>query len=188
MPLDFSNGGNSSSTGYIRYMASTSSWQSRGEPFKFGQAIMDLENIRTGWCLIAEGVAPDWVMDASLQKRAARPEGEGWKRGFKVDVYSKAMFGEDEYIKEWATNSTGATMGIQALFAEYERTREEGKVPVVEFTGSTPTKVGKGNTTVPNFKILKYVDRPTGLNDNNSAPISIPPSEAQEAEVLDVEF
>jgi len=191
MPLDFSNGGSSTLTGgYIRYMASTSSWQSRGEPFKFGQAVMDLENIRTGWCYIAEGTAPEWVMDGSLKDRAAKPQGEGWKRGFKVDVFSKSMFGEDEPVKEWATNATGATMGIQALYAEYERSREEGKVPVVEFVGATPTKVGKGNTNVPNFKIVKYVDRPVGLGDDDafSAPVSIPSSEAQTTEVLDAEF
>lgn len=184
MPLDFSNGGNSTATGYIRYMASTSSWQMRGEPFNFTQAVFDLPNISTGWCLIEAGQAPEWVMDASLEQRATRPSGEGWKRGFKVNVYSKTMFGDEEPVKEWATNSTGATMAIQQLYADWEASKQEGKLPVVEFAGATPTKVGKGNTTVPTFKIIKYVDVPAEMN---TAPISIP-SVARSAEVLDAEF
>lgn len=176
MSLDFLNGGNSS--GYIRYLASTSSWQIRGEAFNFTQAVFDLPNIRTGWCLIETGQAPEWVMDASLQQRAQRPEGKRWKRGFKVDVYSKTMFGEDEPVKEWATNSTGATMGIQQLYADWETSKEEGKLPVVEFAGATPTKVGKGNTTVPNFKIVKYVDIPSELQPMVGVTPTLTPSSA----------
>lgn len=172
MPLDFSNYGNTTSTGYIRYMASTSSWQMRGENLIFNQAVFDLERIQTGWCYIAEGTAPEWVLDKSIQERAPQPEGDGWKRGFKVNVYSKAMFGDDEPVKEWATNSKGATLGMQDLYAEYERTRDGDKLPVVAFNGATPLKIGKGNTTVPNFKIVKYVDRPSELGSPPSSPIA----------------
>lgn len=186
MPLDFSNGGSSTLTGgYIRYMASTASWQMRGEPFKFGQAVFDLPNIRTGWCLIEAGQAPEWVMDASLSQRAPKPDGEGWKRGFKVDVYSTAMFGDDEPVREWATNSTGATMAIQQLYADWERSKEDGKLPVVEFQGATPTKVGKGNTNVPIFKIIKYVTTPAGLSPWS---MSSPSEVATAAAAKDDEF
>lgn len=168
MGLNLNNGGNYK--GHIRYMASTSSWSMSSENglqnFQFTQMVFDLDNIKTGWCVFVEGMAPEWVMDESLTQMAAKPnDGKDWKRGFKIDVYSSALFG-DEPVREFATSATGAVMGIDALYNQYEEQlpSNQGKVPVVEFKGSVPQKVGKGNTTVPTLNIVKWVDRPAELN------------------------
>jgi len=172
MPLMLNNGGGGSSA-FVRYMASTSSWEMSAEggkqPFSFTKAAFDFANIETGWCAFEEGQGPQWVMDESLTKPAARPDGENWKRGFKLKMFSKDMFG-DEPVREWATNSAGGTMAIQAVYAEWEKQADDSKVAVVEFTGATPTKVGRGSTTVPQFNILKLIDRPAELNAAEAPP------------------
>lgn len=156
---------------HIRYVASTSSWtmsRTDGEngqiPFTFAQAIMDLENIKTGWCFIAEGEF-DWVGDESLAKVTPKPtDGRDWKRGFKVNLFSKSLF-MDEPLREFCTSATGVVKSIEALYSQFEKERglNVGKVPVVEFKGSVPLKVGKGNTTVPTLVIIKWVDKPAEM-------------------------
>ena len=167
--LNFNNSpnGGGNYVPYIRYMASTSSWNtSDGSPFTFSKAAFDLSNIKTGWCLLAEGQAPEWVMDETIEKTADRPEGEGWKRGFKVHIMSTQMFGDDEPVREWGTNATGAVMGIQKLWSDWQAQGEPAdKVAVVEFAGAVPTKVGKGNTNVPTLNIVKLIDRPSELSN-----------------------
>lgn len=176
MPLSFGNGGTGNYKPYVKYMASTSSWANRDGQVNLSKAVFDLANIKTGWCLFTEGGAPEWVMDASLEAPAARPDGEGqWKRGFKVLMMSKAAFGEEEPVAEWATNGSGATMGIAQLYSDYEAAGDKsGQVPVVEYEGAVGTKVGKGSTTIPQFKIVSWVDRPSELDDNEDTGAETP--------------
>ena len=57
-------------------------------------------------------------------------------------------------------------MGILALYEQYEAQREAygfSNVPVVQFDGATRKRVGKGNTAIPNFQIIKWIDRPAEL-------------------------
>lgn len=168
MPLNF-NGGSNAFKPYVRYMASTSSWSKSGdngaEPFQFTQGVFDLHNIETGWCLFQEGQAPAWAMDDSIERPVSRPEGDGWKRGFKVDIFSTSMFGDDEPVREWATNGAGSTMSLSQLYADFEANEEHklGKVPVVAFEGAVATEVGRGRTTVPTLKIVKFIDRPAQM-------------------------
>lgn len=180
MGLNLGNAGDFK--GHIRYMASTSSWSmsvkdsKEQKNFVFTQAVIDLEKIKTGWGLFPEGQAPKWVMDANLTQPAAKPadeSGQSYKRGFKVDVFSKSLFG-DEPVREFATSATGAVMGIQALYEQFEKElpNNAGNVPVVEFKGAVPTKVGKGNTTVPTLVIVKWIPRPEELSDKQSAPVA----------------
>ena len=65
----------------------------------------------------------------------------------------------------------GAVKGITALYEQFEREAPQhaNKVPVVKYTGSTPARIGKGNTSVPNLEIDDWVDRPAGLNGSNGA-------------------
>jgi len=185
MGLNLNNSGNF--TPHIRYMASTSSWsystENGQQPFTFTQAVFDLENIKTGWGFFGEGQAPEWVMDASLSSVTPKPQdGKEWKRGFKVNVFSKTMFGQ-ESVRELATTATGAVMAIDALYDEYEQKKagNEGKLPVVEFKGSVPKKVGKGNTTVPTLVVVKFVDRPNDFNSVSEADITQPSPEPLKA-------
>ncbi len=140
------------------------------ETVTWEHAIFDLANIQTGWGIFAEGQAPDWSMDTSLKMPIQKPQdGRDWRRGFKVSVFSDSAFGG---VREFATTAVGAVRGILELYGQYEAEAEQhfGQVPVVKYTGATPTRIGKGNTSIPNFAIVKWTDRPAALPFKDSLP------------------
>jgi len=156
-------------TPHIRWMASTSSWQasSEGGPeiVSWSEAVFDLGKIRTGWLNIQPGVAPDFRPDPDLKTVAPKPTGDGgeWKRGFSVTMFGEQVGG----LRDWTTNSKGALIGIEQLHDAYEKAKGDnaGKVPVVSFGGGKPMKMGQGHTSVPQFSISKWVDRPSGMDE-----------------------
>ena len=176
---------NTSSNEYIRWMASRSDWvmstENGPEIVEFKQAIFDVENLRTGWAAMAPEAVPEFEWDPSIEKAAPRPTTAGeWKRAFEVKVYAKNSLGG---VKVWSSNSTGACMGIDALHDQYvEAANDNGdQVPVVEYTGPKHAKIGKGNTSIPQFKIVKWVDRPDALKGNGVAATATaaPPADEQ---------
>jgi hypothetical protein len=46
-----------------------------------------------------------------------------------------------------------------------QQSANAGKLPVVEYKGSRPEKVGKGTTRVPLFEVVSWVARPAALQD-----------------------
>ena len=161
-------------TPHIRWMAQGSAWRKSApdghEIVEWTHAVFDLANIQTGWGIFAEGQAPEWVMDPSLSKKAAKPQdGRDWRRGFKLLVFSDSAF---DGTREFATTAVGASRGILELYGQYEAAagQHPGKLPVVHYTGSTAVRVGKGNTSVPNFSIVDWVDRPAGLCIQEALP------------------
>jgi hypothetical protein len=169
MPLSFSNtpSGESGYTPYVRYAPSTASWQTADGVVTFTKAAFDFGSIRTGYAVFAKGEAPEWVLDPSLDVRVDKPDdGRDWKRGFQVNIMSKEMFGEDQSVREWSTTSVGATMAIQELYGKWEASSDvAGKAAVVAYNGATPTKIGRGNTNIPNFELVKLIDRPSEFGD-----------------------
>lgn len=121
--------------------------------------IADLENIKTGWMMFAAGMAPDKVYDQNLSTPAPRPS-DNHKRGFSVRLFSKAFNG----VVELSGSSMHLNNSINDLYEEFEKTKEEGKVPVVKFTGTTAMKDKQGTNYKPNFQIEKWVDRPSELS------------------------
>ena len=162
---------------HIRWMASTSSWKKSTDDgtidVQIPLAIYDLENIKTGWAIFAEGEAPEWVLDPNLIEQAPKPDdGRPWKRGFNCLVYSENYLGG---AREFATTATGACRAISSLHDEYliQAGNNPGMVPVVKYNGATPTQIGKGHTNVPILTIEKWAPRPNALKnsaDNPSAP------------------
>ncbi len=170
MPLNLQN----DFTPHIRWMAQTSSWRMSGpdgqEPVTWDHAIFDLANIQTGWGIFAEGQAPEWAMDPSLERKAPKPQDDrDWRRGFKLSVFSDSAFGG---VREFATTAVGAVRGIKQLYEQFEAESGQhfNQVPVVQYTGATPARIGKGNTNVPNFKIVQWVDRPDALPFRDNLP------------------
>jgi hypothetical protein len=147
------------------------------------QCLVDFWNLATGWVKFDEGQAPHWEMDTDLTTPAQKP-GEDWKRGFAVNFYNSQIF-DGENVREFATSATGACMAIQALYAEFEeqlKGHHRGEVPIVEHSGATPTKVGKGKTNVPQLRIVGWTARPTGFPDAPPTPAGnlgqTPPAES----------
>ena len=170
MPLDLQN----DFTPHIRWMAQSSTWRKSApdghQPVTWEHAIFDLANIQTGWAIFTEGQAPEWVMDPSLKVKALKPpDGRDWKRGFKVSVFSDSAF---DGVREFSTTAVGAVRGIKALYDQYETEAGQhfNQVPVVQYDGATAARIGKGNTSIPNFRIVQWRDRPAALPFKDGLP------------------
>jgi hypothetical protein len=57
-------------------------------------------------------------------------------------------------------------MGLEALWKQVQAqaSANPNKLPVVEYKGSRPEKVGKGTTRVPLFEVVNWVARPAALS------------------------
>jgi len=162
MNLNLSSGGGNGN--YIRFSPQANAWSNQDGEFQMEKFVFDIENIQTGWMLIATGIF-EFAPDDSLGRKGAQPTPEH-KRGFKVTFYNKSMG-----IAEWSANGAGSNMGLEALYkqAESQAAANAGKLPVVEYKGSRPEKVGKGSTRVPIFEVTGWVARPAALAGGESA-------------------
>jgi hypothetical protein len=120
--------------------------------------------------LIATGVF-EFNADDSLGRKGAQPTPEH-KRGFKVVFYNKTMG-----AAEWSANGAGSNMGLEALYkqAVAQRLSNPDKLPVVEYKGSRPEKVGKGSTRVPEFNVTGWVARPAALTESGESEVEAIP-------------
>lgn len=161
MNLNLSNSGGSGN--YIRFSPQANAWSSQDGEFALEKFVFDIDNVQTGWMLIATGIF-EFNADDSLGRKGAQPTPEH-KRGFKVVFYNKTMG-----AAEWSANGAGSNMGLEALYkqAVAQRLANPEKLPVVEYKGSRPEKVGKGSTRVPMFEVTGWVARPAALSDDNT--------------------
>lgn len=160
MNLNLSNGGGGN---YIRFSPQANAWTNQDGEFELEKFVFDIDNVQTGWMLIATGVF-EFLPDDSLGRKGAQPSADH-KRGFKVVFYNKTMG-----VAEWSANGAGSNMGLEALYkqAVAQRMSNPDKLPVVEYKGSRPEKVGKGTTRVPLFEVTGWVARPAALSDDNT--------------------
>jgi hypothetical protein len=177
MNLNLSGGGGSGN--YIRFSPQLNAWSNQDGEFTLEKFVFDYEKLQTGWMLIATGMF-EFIPDDSLGRKGAQPSPEH-KRGFKAIFYNKSML-----VAEFSANGAGANMGIESLYKQVsaQAAANAGKLPVVEYTGSRPEKVGKGSTRVPEFNVTGWVARPAALSDDNSggfdpevlAPVPVKPA------------
>ena len=158
MNLNLSNSGGSGN--YIRFSPQANAWSNQDGEFTLEKFVFDHENLQTGWMLIAVGVY-EFSPDESLGRKAAQPSPEH-KRGFKATFFNKTMG-----VAEFSANGAGANMGLEGLWKQVQSQAgaNVGKLPVVEYTGSRPEKVGKGSTRVPEFNVTGWVARPAALQE-----------------------
>ena len=165
MNLNLSSGGGSGN--YIRFSPQANAWSNQDGEFQMEKFVFDIDNIQTGWMLIATGVF-EFQPDDSLGRKGAQPSPEH-KRGFKVVFYNKTMG-----VAEWSANGAGSNMGLEALYkqAVAQRMSNPEKLPVVEYKGSRPEKVGKGTTRIPLFEVVSWVARPAALSEGGASESS----------------
>jgi len=113
--------------------------------------------------LIATGIF-EFLPDGSLGQKGAQPSAEH-KRGFRATFFNKKMG-----VAEFSANGAGANMGLEALWKQVQaqQSANPSKLPVVEYKGSGPEKVGKGTTRVPLFEVVSWVARPAAMSLDNS--------------------
>lgn len=167
MNLNLSSGGGSGK--YIRFSPQANAWLNQDGEFQMEKFVFDIDNIQTGWMLIAIGVF-EFQPDDSLGRKGAQPSPEH-KRGFKVVFYNKTMG-----VAEWSSNGAGSNMGLEALYkqAVAQRMSNPEKLPVVEYKGSRPEKVGQGTTRIPLFEVVSWVARPAALSGGAEEYVQVP--------------
>lgn len=164
---------------WAKYNSKAGRWYIKGEngdiEVQPKQFVVDFDNIKTGWLLFLEGQAPSQVWDESLSVPAPKPS-DKHKRGFAVSLFSKTTFNG---MVELSSSSMHLCNAINDLYTAYEAGRDsnKGKVPVVEYVGCTPMKDKMGTNYRPDFKLVKWVDRPAELNGGEEE-IAIAPAPA----------
>jgi len=159
--LNLSNGNGGA---YIRFMAQTKVWEnSDKEAITIDTMVMDLDSVRTGWLLLAVGQR-DWVEDAQVGVKGKQPAPE-YKYGFSVKLFSKPTG-----VVEWCANGVGVTKGFQAIYNACDKAADAnpGKVPVIKYEGATSLKIGAGNTSIPNFSLKNWINRPAALDADSA--------------------
>ena len=158
MNLNLSNSGGGNGN-YIRFSPQANAWSNQDGEFTFEKSVFDYENLETGWMLIATGVF-EFLPDSGLGQKGSQPTPEH-KRGFKATFYNKTI-----NVAEWSANGAGSNMGLESLYKQVsaQAPANVGKLPVVEYKGSRPEKVGKGTTRIPLFEVVSWVARPAALS------------------------
>jgi hypothetical protein len=164
MPLNI--GGTGNGKPYCKYNAKADKWFVRGPDGVDSEIdrptfVVDFENIVTGWMRFSEGMAPERVIDPSINRTAPSP-GEGFKRGFVVMAYSPKFFGGAAEFSSASLHLSGA---IRDVYAEYEAGKGSNpdKLPVIACKSSQPMKDRYGTNYRPTFSIVEWVDRPPDL-------------------------
>lgn len=168
---------------YVRYNSKAGRWYVKGDPEDTEVAnptfVADFAKIKTGWILLAEGMAPSIIYDPSLTQAAPKPS-DKHKRGFTLPVFSQQAFGG---VVEFTSASMHVCQTVNELYAQFEAgaAANPGALPVVQCTGSLPMKDPKGTNFKPTLVILKWVPRPVDFDQAPqvaNANTSTPPAQA----------
>lgn len=170
---------------YLKYNAKAGRWYTKpdggGDEYELPSVvgIFDFANIKTGWFLFADGMAPEHSFHPSLKEKSPRPS-DKHKEGFMLRVLLSSESGGG--VKEFSSTAGGVINEIDAMHDYIEAALEfkAGKLPIVQFTGATPMKTKHGTNYIPTFKVIAWRDRPDELkpqiDDTPAAPLRSSPS------------
>lgn len=163
-----SGNGDGSFKVFVSYNAKAGRWYTKedkpdAEQFEVVNmtAVFDLDNLKTGWFLFAPGVAPVKQFDPSLSEAAPKP-GEGFKKGFELDVFSeKNLLG----VREFSSTAGIVIDAMNDLYDHWlaDKGANAGKLPVVKCVGVTPVTNKHGTNYKPQLEIVSWADRPAEL-------------------------
>lgn len=134
--------------------------------------VADFANIKTGWFLFQDGLAPNIVFDASLSEKAAQPSPKH-KRGVQINLFMK---GEHTGVYTFSTVAGNVLKPLSELHDKYlEEIKTNPKnLPVILVGDSVEVKSsfknpdgtnGTATNYMPSFKIEKFVARPTQFDE-----------------------
>ena len=160
---DFGMEGGSQFPNILTFNANTGQWKLRrdGETNVIdmpSKVVMDLAVMQKGWNLILKGQAPQSQMVKHDKPFPAKP-GDEFKKTFCIRLFAK-----DIGLCEFGSNSGMVGQAIQKFFNSYLEGRPDDKqIPVVAIKENG----NAGEWFVPQFEVIKYVDRPEGLPEIN---------------------
>lgn len=158
------------------------------------QAVFDLENIETGWIFFSDQ-GPRYETVKIGNPLPNRPS-DNHKAGFRILMKLGKASGGD--VRELMANAKVSIAGMDALYDAYlaEVGANAGKLPLVKLEGTTAvTTKGKDATGKdvsstnyqPNWKIVRWMDRPAELGGAGGAaaepePVKAAPPPADEGD------
>ena len=173
MPLQFiqETGGNA----FVRYMVRDDEWHMSSptgmEKIDMSSAavVVDIENIQLGWLKLEGG--RDWLPWPKNDPNQVAKPSDAHNQGFSVMFYSTKLFA-DEPVRELSASGAGIRQFVMDLYEEAEKAKEfgSGKVPAVKITSGKKVKMGKNDSRVPQFEILKWINRPEDLAGDVAPP------------------
>ena len=128
------------------------------------KAIVDLENMETGYVLFAPGIAPDFKLVRIGNEFPDRPS-DKHKHGIRVMIKLAKDCSGDKPIREMAGTSKSFLAGVEAVYTRYlaERDDHPGKLPIIVLEKTTPVRSGTGDRSStnyqPTFKIVGWAPR-----------------------------
>jgi len=175
MPISFGSTDGENTGVYIRGNLPQNRWWAKTEAgdeaidMDRGFAI-DIKDVTFGWLHIDIGVR-DWQPWPSPAQRTEKPS-EGHKQGFSVKCWLA-----DGREAEFSGNSYGLGQFIAKLYNQAEQMPEwnQGMVPVVQVTATTPVVIGKGTSYDVGFNIGKWINKPAA-NAAPAAPVAAAPA------------
>lgn len=157
---------------YCKFDARAGRWFRKGENGDVDvtdgfAAVFDFEQIEVGWMMFTAGAAPAYVTQGIAHGIPAKPQGENWKQGFRVNIALGSALGGGVF--ELSSTAKALIGVIDRLHTEYGTAPEkaQGKLPILKMAGTTvvETKGPQGVTRnyAPNLSIAGWVDRPATL-------------------------
>jgi hypothetical protein len=149
-------------------------------------AVFDFQQIEVGWMMFASGVAPAYIVQDISLGVPAKPQGDNWKQGFKMNIALPSSIAGGG-VREVSSTAKAFIGVIDRLHTEYSNAAEksEGKLPVLKMNGCTmvETKGPQGVTRnfSPNLVIAGWVDRPATLPMKGAPVVAPAPSAAPPA-------
>jgi len=131
------------------------------------KAVIDLENLETGWMNFDTGGAPEFAM--AIFGKSAVPDKPSDKHRLGVRLIMKLHKDCGGDVREFAGNAKSLVRGVDGLHDAYLAGVKEnpGKLPVVVLEDATPITTGEGarksTNYAPVFKITNWVARPEDL-------------------------
>jgi len=130
------------------------------------KALVDLENVETGWMHFAAGAAPIYALSRHDEPNPPKPVAEA-KEGVRLVLQLGAACGGD--VREISSNAKSMLVGISDLHSAYEAGLKDnpGKLPIVVLSDTKPVvttgKNGSSTNYMPVFEIVGWAPRSSQL-------------------------
>lgn len=144
------------------------------------RAVIDMENIETGWILFETGSAPHFELTKLGTGMPAKPS-DKHREGLRVMCKLHASCaGGQEAVREIACTAMAALKGFDALHNAYNAGREAnpGQLPVIVLgrveTDKVESKNGTTTNYIPVWEIVAWAPRPADLTYQPRTPNAQP--------------
>ena len=123
--------------------------------------VADLANLQIGWIHFGGNGAPDFRMYGIEDDIGDKP-GDNFKEGFRLKV--KLTNGAGDDVRELASTAIGLWKSVDELHTAYAKgvQKNKNKLPLVGVHEIIAVE-GKTTTYRPDFRILRWVARPSDL-------------------------